>query len=355
MKTALILSGGGSRGAYEIGVCKALKEMNIPVDMVYGTSVGAITGALVAQGSRDIGEKMWLELTTDKIFDIGERSLPVKKAPRSHEDSAIKKFLNTVDDIQYKILDSVKSKSIAGMPAEDAFAYVKEIISEGGAGTSGLQKLMSRYIREDKIRASEIEFGLVTVEYPNTTCHYMYEEDIPQGLMLEYILASASCFPAVQVCDIGGKKYIDGGYGDNLPIKMALDRGAHNIIAVNLDAVGIVHKDHIKQAEEMTASNGGYFKYIESHADLGNFLNFNRENTARLIEQGHIDCLRTFGVYEGENFAFEKDAFSPEELKSADKIAGTLDFNPLTVYNRESFLSELLHRYSQRRSAARFI
>ncbi|MBQ6088299.1 MAG: patatin-like phospholipase family protein, partial [Firmicutes bacterium] len=46
-KTALVLGGGGSRGAYQIGVWQALKELGIRIDMVYGTSVGAINAAMV--------------------------------------------------------------------------------------------------------------------------------------------------------------------------------------------------------------------------------------------------------------------------------------------------------------------
>lgn len=48
-KTALVLSGGGSRGAYEIGVWEALIELGIKIDLVTGTSVGSINGAFVAQ------------------------------------------------------------------------------------------------------------------------------------------------------------------------------------------------------------------------------------------------------------------------------------------------------------------
>ena len=49
MKRALVLSGGGSRGAYEIGAWQALRELGVRLDAVYGTSIGAINAALVAQ------------------------------------------------------------------------------------------------------------------------------------------------------------------------------------------------------------------------------------------------------------------------------------------------------------------
>ena len=49
-KTALVLSGGGSRGAYEAGVWQALVDLGIKIDIVTGSSVGAINGAMGCQG-----------------------------------------------------------------------------------------------------------------------------------------------------------------------------------------------------------------------------------------------------------------------------------------------------------------
>lgn len=49
MKRAIVLSGGGARGAYQIGVWKALRELNIKYDIITGTSVGALNGALMIQ------------------------------------------------------------------------------------------------------------------------------------------------------------------------------------------------------------------------------------------------------------------------------------------------------------------
>ena len=75
-KTALVLGGGGSRGAYEIGVWQALKALGIKIDMVYGTSVGAINAAMVAQGDLDLTAELWKELETDMVFDMAPDSKP---------------------------------------------------------------------------------------------------------------------------------------------------------------------------------------------------------------------------------------------------------------------------------------
>ena len=52
-KLGLVLSGGGSKGAYEIGVYKALKKLHKNIDIVTGTSIGAINGLFIVQKDRD--------------------------------------------------------------------------------------------------------------------------------------------------------------------------------------------------------------------------------------------------------------------------------------------------------------
>lgn len=382
MTRALVLSGGGSRGAYEIGACKALKELGIEIDMVFGTSVGAINGALIAQGDLELAERLWLELSTDKVFDIGDTSAahladsePYAKADQPSHDhlSAMTKIADAlpgkitdalpnkltdaipdklssalpdrINELSARISDKIKEqfagKDIAGMPAEEAAAYLREIITNGGAANTGLMDMMREYIDEEKVRESSIHYGLVATELPSMTGHFINKENIPEGQLHDYIMASASCFPAVQVCEIDGKKYIDGGYVDNLPVQMALDRGAEEIIAINLKAVGLVRQDTISHAKATCKS----YVSLKPQADLGNMLSFNKENTARLITLGYLDTMRKYGQYDGKRYTFEKGQFSPEEVQTADALAVKYSMNPAMVYNRENFLGELLKAY----------
>ena len=55
-------------------------------------------------------------------------------------------------------------------------------------------------------------------------------------------MASASCFPKKKKKEINNQNYIDGGYYDNLPINLAIELGADEIIAVDLKAPGIKRK-----------------------------------------------------------------------------------------------------------------
>ncbi|MDO4745265.1 MAG: patatin-like phospholipase family protein [Bacillota bacterium] len=316
-KTALVLSGGGSRGAYEIGVWKALDELGIKIDMVFGTSVGSINGALIAQGDLALAETLWYDLQTDMVFDVVEE--------------------------EYRFKDSLDKIKIGGMSADDVLGYAKEIVLHGGAGTSGLVSLMDKYIDESAIRASAVDFGLVVTEYPTMDGQFLYVNDIPEGQLKNYILASASCFPAVRKSVIGDKQYIDGGYSDNLPIEMALKHGASTIIAVDLQAVGIIQKSTIELAEESCEE----FHMIKSREDLGNFLIFDGDNSKRIITLGYLDTMRNFGKYDGLRYTFERGAFKPHHLNGAETAARIMGLDPCKIYTAESFVAELKPLVSQ--------
>lgn len=179
-KNAFVLSGGGSRGGYEIGVWQALRELGIPIHIITGASVGALNGAMAAQNDFELALRLWKELETHMIFDVEET-----------QDAGLFDF------------------DIGGMTASEAAAYAKEILFNGGAGTSGLEAIVKNYVSEEKIRKSAVEFGVVTVEFPSLRPHYLFTEDIPAGKLPDYILASAACFPAVQAKEIDGVRYID--------------------------------------------------------------------------------------------------------------------------------------------------
>ena len=192
-KTALVLGGGGARGAYEIGVWQALRENGQQIDMVFGASVGAINGAMVVQDAFDLAVTLWKEAKVEMVIDTS----------------------------------LIKSRR------------------------SPLRKLLEQYVDEAAVRSSKIDYGLVTIELPSLTPHHLYLSDIPEGRLIDFIQASAALIPAFRPQEIDKVKYVDGGYADNLPVEMATRRKADLIIAVDLDS-GIKRKDDIKKAKNLT-------------------------------------------------------------------------------------------------------
>ena len=288
-KTALVLSGGGSRGAYEAGAWQALTELGIRIDIVTGTSVGAINGAMVVQGDLDNTVRLWKEIETHMIFDVPEGTQPRE--------------------------------------------YAREIVFNKGAGTSGLKKLLEKYIDEETVRKAPVDFGVVIVELPTFTPHYVYKEEMKPGQLLDHILASASLYPAIHSCEIDGKEYIDGGYADVMPVQMALDKGADEVIAVYLNAVGIVDRKALQATPNLTL--------IESRWDLGSTLIFDTDNARRIMRLGYLDAMKAYHVFDGEYYTFARGSFDKATLKMADAAAHVFELDPCLIYTKERFLQAL--------------
>ena len=77
MKIGLVLSGGGGKGAYELGVWKALKDLGVDryIDVFSGTSIGAFNAVLFAQDNLEAAEALWEEVTIEKLIPISKLDL----------------------------------------------------------------------------------------------------------------------------------------------------------------------------------------------------------------------------------------------------------------------------------------
>ncbi len=296
-KTALVLSGGGSRGGYQCGVWQALEELDINIDIVIGVSVGAINGSMVVQGDSIKTANLWREMETDMIFDVEEEL--------------------TLADV------------------------AKEMIRNQGVGSTGLQRLLAEYVDEDIIRQSDIDFGLEVVEIPSFKPHFLWKEDIPEGQLADFITASASVFPAIHAHKIGDKLYADGGYEDVCPAFMALEKGATDVIAVYLAALGRTRPERLEQVPNLTM--------IKSKWDLGDVLSFDKIRSKRLIRLGYLDTMKTFEIFDGEYFTFVKGSFDKRMLKRADIAAKVFELDPLILYRRETFLEKMSEAVAEAR------
>lgn len=255
---ALVLSGGGSKGAYQIGVWKALRKLNIKIDIITGTSAGALNAALITQNTYHKAVNTWKKINLDILF--GEDAIEADETLEL-----------------YKM-------------------YGKKFIKDGGMDTSRLQKIITDALRPRRFYKSKINFGLITYNLTNKKPMELTKENIKQELLDDYLMASATCFPAFKLKDIEGHKYVDGGYYDNLPINLAIKMGADEIIAVDLSAPGL-KKTPIKKVKTTT---------IKPKSKLTNFLNFYEEGAKRNIKLGYNDTMKAFHKYEGNKYTFKK-------------------------------------------------
>ncbi len=262
MKRAIVLSGGGSKGAYQIGVWKALKKLNITYDIVTGTSVGALNAALMVQ--RDYMKALWLWFNMDfsRIFD----------------DKI---------DVDYKTKEG-KSK---------IFHTYAQAILDGGMQIQRLEHTVEKALNVRKIYKSPIDLGIVTVKIPSLKPMQLQKKDIPKEQLKDYLIASASCFPAFQKKKIGDSNYIDGGLYDNLPINLAIQMGATEVIAVDLEEIGFKKRVKNKDIPIVT---------ISPNNKIGSFLVFDKHMARRCIKLGYNDTMKVYEKLEGKYFTFKK-------------------------------------------------
>ncbi len=259
----LALEGGGAKGAFHMGAVKALLEEGYKFDGVVGTSIGAINGAVIAQGDFELGYSWWEKMDISLMFDI--------------DQVHIQNFLD---------------KKIDKMALKYLYTEIKNIIGNKGIDTQKMRKILEVIIDEEKMRKSETDFGIVTVSVSDLKPLELYKEDIPKGKMLEYLMASAN-FPAFRIEPIDGKFYLDGGFYDNCPINLLIRKGYEEIIAVRTLGTGIVRK--------IEDENVKVINIIPSQK-LGNVLNFDNSIIKRNLKMGYCDAMRSIKNLKGSNY-----------------------------------------------------
>ncbi|HHY42600.1 MAG TPA: patatin-like phospholipase family protein [Thermoanaerobacterales bacterium] len=259
----LVLEGGGARGAYQIGAWKALRELGMEFNGVAGTSVGALNGAMICQDDFDKAYEIWHNMSFDKILKIDDEMIPKIKELEVFPES----FFHLVKTI-------------------------RELFKEGGLNVTPLRQLLSKFIYEDKIRNSGKDFGIVTVSLTGFKPLELYIEDIPKGMIVDYLMASAN-LPFFKLEKIDGKLYIDGGFFDNLPIKLLTAKGYKDIIAIRLYGIGRTRRINKNRLNLIT---------INPSEDLGGTLDFSAERAQRNLKLGYYDALSTIKKYSGRYY-----------------------------------------------------
>ncbi|MCI1245342.1 MAG: patatin-like phospholipase family protein [Bacilli bacterium] len=271
MKRALVLCGGGSLGSYEVGAWKFLRERGLDrFDLVTGTSIGAINGALVVSGDFENAERLWKTVAADKIISHG---------------------IN-VDD---RMWDNFTKANFSRL-----MTLGKDYLRNGGVDISPLIGLMKNAIDPQKVLASPIGFAVTTATFPGLKQHNVDIKKCKEDEVMDWLLASSACYPIFPIRTIHGHRYVDGGYNDNLPIDLALKMGAEEIVAVLLHAIPKVPQ-HPELMDLPLVTT------VRPSRDTGSIMNFNSGITAANMDLGYFDAARTFGECWGRGFAFEKD------------------------------------------------
>lgn len=310
---ALVLSGGGVKGSYEIGVWQSLisSGMDKLITGVSGTSVGSLNGAMFVLGDYQKACDIWLSLSQEDIF-----SIDFKKGI---------KYLTENDHDFFKLSKKEKKRDVIKKLIEDVQSLeVKRIFDVIKKGT--LKKIIEENIDSEALRSKNIKFF--------ATCSALYSEDFDSDKIvilegLKYIFNNVSSFndSELQKCCINALKgksrpvyfdtnetrfeisdilmasaafpialekitinditYIDGGVHDNTPVKPLYEIGYRKFICVYLDTEQQVNKDDFKDAQiiEIRPSDDEFDK-------LKRVVIVNKKVIEEQIMAGFIDSMR---------------------------------------------------------------
>ena len=303
----LVLAGGGTKGAYQVGVWKALQELQIKIKSIVGASIGALNGALFLQEDFAKTEKMYENIKIDNIMKV--------------EGIDSNKNIFELSNIFNLAADYTKQKGIDNTP---------------------LRKMIKQYIDMDKLYNSDIDFGLVTYSVKNKTPLQKFKNEIPKEKMEDYLLAS-SCFPIFKPQVIDGQEYYDGGLYDNIPANMLIEKGVKNIIIADIAGIGFSKK---------TVNKDVYVKVISPSEDLGGTFEFNHERIINNIKLGYLDTMRSFNKLQGHIYYFKPEEFSKmlenfnlQTIYGLEYAAQIYKMYKYREYSFEEFIKELYERH----------
>lgn len=244
MKCGVVLSGGGAKGAYEVGFLKALSEFRITLNAISGTSIGALNGALISAGvSVNELEEIWRDI--EKLDPIALRNLNEKVA-----------FKGLISIAELFVLFSPQLKIAKG--AKFLFTpvgeYFKNLLKSGDDGvfkTNQIGGILEQYAPPQKLangipfytcatksdgwKRDLTKFIIDKFDYSNDDINeYFHIQSLSDDEKINAILASTSLPLIFEAKEIGGIKYSDGGITDkgNTPIRPLIENENCDLIFV---------------------------------------------------------------------------------------------------------------------------
>ena len=255
-KIGLVFSGGGARGAYQVGAWQAMNELGITpsITAVYGTSVGAINGAAFVQGDIGITRDIWHQLSYNKVFANHPNIRPSFKTRRAY------------------------------------LQWIKGAFKQRGMDVSPLKDMLRVSLDETLIRSNPIDFGVVVYDLTSKKSCYLNAENLPDGQLVEFVIASAT-FPTFKPHRIGDKLYLDGGISDNRPMQFFKNNSDIDLVI----CIDVTAARHFWPNKSTKGDHEVFF--VRPSRLLGSPLAFNLQRIESNLKLGYEDTRRQLGAY----------------------------------------------------------
>ena len=276
----LVLDGGGARGAYQIGAWKALHEAGVQIRGIAGTSVGALNGALICMGDVDEAEHIWKEMTFSKVMDVD-------------------------DDWMERLFQKE-------VPMRELLKELMLRLRDGGIDVTPLKDLIHNVLDEDRIRSAGIDFSLLTFSLSDMKELELTLDEIPEGLLADFLLASA-CLLGFKNEPLHGKTYLDGGVINNVPLNSLVKRGYRDIITVRIYGPG--------REPRVRLDEGTQVYEIAPRVHLGSIIEFQGKRSRQNLKIGYYDAKRMVYGLKGLIYYIDSDRDEEEYTTMLSNIS----------------------------------
>ncbi|MDR3190346.1 MAG: patatin-like phospholipase family protein [Lactobacillaceae bacterium] len=277
----LVLGGGGAHGAFETGVFDVLMEHNVVPNNIVGVSVGAIMGVSLLHLDSSQAHETWATLTTQKVYQTQKVGL-------------------TTLDFSITIADHLLRGN-----------YFQK---------ASLRKILEPVVAKELATPPLVKFALVATEYPKLRATvFDITPQTKNAELVDWILASSAFYPIVDPVEINGKKYIDGGYSDNVPIAVSARQGSKIIYAVSIMENSLMNAKVPADVE---------VHMIKPAWPLGPLLDFIPALSREYTRLGEIRTRQVLGEYAGYYYALTADT---DFSWLGHKLISTLASEPVTA------------------------
>lgn len=274
MGIGLVLTGGGGKGAYQIGIWKALTQLGIDkkITAVSGVSVGALNAVLFMNGDYQLAQNIWNGISSDNILTFNGTNLLLGQT---------KLTINT-NDLNY-LMTKINEHSL--LASKDILSWPN--ITTGIFSKKGLLDILNQNICLNKISNSKIFGAINCTLMPWVLPKYFVINNLEASKIQSIVLASAAFPIAFGFENIDGYSYIDGGLTDNIPVTPLYKHGYKTILVVHLNQKTVIDKNRFPNCNiiEITPSK-----------DLGKLISgtfdFDSTHAKARIELGYQDGLK---------------------------------------------------------------
>lgn len=253
----LVLEGGGAKGAYQIGAWKALREAGVKIKGIAGASVGSLNGALICMDDLDRAEEIWKNIDYSQVMSVSNETM-----------------------------EALKKKDFKSLNLQELIAKGFQLVKDGGFDITPLKDLIANVVGDEtKIVDSDRELYSVTYSVSDRKELVVDLRKGEMGTVKDMLLASAY-FLAFKNEKLGGKRYMDGGGFNNVPLDVLIDHGYEDIIVIRIYGWGADKERVVK------IPDGTKVYHIAPRQDLGGILEFDKKQARKNLSLGYYDAKR---------------------------------------------------------------